>query len=424
MKRAAKLLGVGLIFMLLLSSIAMAQPQSIPNGPYVEREQNVSFSSFMTNEELADTLKKIEASSKGKMELEVVGYSNAINGDLMEEEGFPLYVAKFGGADDPNKKRVLITTQIHGNEPLGTEAMVELMKQFAGSGKEFNEILDNVTVWFMPRINPDGAMNEVEGKWSPQRRTHQLWDPEFLGLPAGTEAPWYYRDREKGYDENRDYNPNLDFRPEDFITEADTEGMTLEQVLNNGDRNNSDFGGFYVTPESRIVTKVFKELDPDVYFDIHHRGFNTVSEEDIRSVPIQIAAVVADPYTDPFTGNEYEVDDSVLKLGKQINVVGYQAIQRGFSHYGAIQKYPDVNLPGTSLGAFALNDTAIMLIEIKGQSGSLGQKQNGMLKQTAKVPVYEILKSLADGSVSDVDESLYDDIPESSNRMRDPSTME
>ena len=62
-----------------------------------------------------------------------------------------------------------------------------------------------------------------------------------------------------------------------------------------------------------------------------------------------------------------------------------------------------------------------MLIEIKGQTQSLGQKQSGMLTQTAVVSINEILKSLADGTIHDVDPALYDEIPESANRMSDPS---
>ena len=166
---------------------------------------------------------------------------------------------------------------------------------------------------------------------------------------------------------------------------------------------------------------MYQRLQPDVYIDVHHRGFNYLSEEDIRSVSIQVAAEVADPYDDPFSGNHYEVDADVLELAKQVNVVGYQALQRGFSSYGAIQKYPTVNLPGTTLGTFALNDTAIMLIEIKGQTQNLGQKQSGMLTQTAVASIYEILTALADGTIYDVDPALYDEIPESANSIRDPS---
>lgn len=418
-----------------LSSTAFAGPQSNPNGPYIEGEQNISLSSYMSNEELTKTLQNLEASSKGKMKLEVVGYSNhTLDGRYKTEadQGDPLYLVKFGDAD-PNKKRILITTQIHGNEQIGTEAAIDIIQKLSSGGQEIDEILEKVSIWIMPRINPEGSDNTFEGKWYPTRYTHQTWLPGNINLPAGTAAPWYYNadgsERGQandgrvvygipGYDQNRDYNPNLDFRVEN------EDPAEVAEFLNNRETNNSNYGGFYVTAEARTVTKVFKDFKPDVFVDVHHRGFNTLSDEDNRSVPVQVAAVVADPYTDPFTGKHYEVDADVLKLGKQVNALANLSLQRGNSHYGAIQKYPDVNLPGTALGAFALNDAAIMLIEIKGQSQTLGQKQAGMLKETVKVPLFEVFKGLADGSIHDVDTAIYDAIPESTNRIEDPSTRD
>jgi hypothetical protein len=44
-----------------------------------------------------------------------------------------------------------------------------------------------------------------------------------------------------------------------------------------------------------------------------------------------------------------------------------------------------------------------------------------MLTQTAVTSIYEILTALADGTIHDVDPSLYDDIPPSANSIRDPS---
>jgi hypothetical protein len=417
-----------------ISSVALAQPQSKPNGPYVENEQNISLSSYMSNPELYKTLQKLADSSKGKMKLEIAGYSNqSPDGYQTEaERGEPLYVAKFGDTD-PNKKRVLITTQIHGNEQIGTEAAIDIIQKLSSGGKEVENILENVSIWIMPRINPEGSDNTFEGKWYPTRYTHQTWLPEKIELPSGTLAPWYYNsdgsERAQnnngrvvygipGYDQNRDYNPNLDFRVEN------ENKAKVAEFLNNSATNNSNYGGFFVTAEARTVSTVFQEFKPDVYVDVHHRGFNTVSDEDNRSVPVQIAAVVADPYVDPFSGKQYEVDEDVLKLGKQVNALSYQALQRGFSHFGAIQKYPDVNLPGTALGAFALNDSAIMLIEIKGQSQTLGQKQAGMLKETVKAPLFEVFKGLADGTIHHVDPAVYDAVPESTNRISDPTTRD
>jgi hypothetical protein len=71
-----------------------------------------------------------------------------------------------------------------------------------------------------------------------------------------------------------------------------------------------------------------------------------------------------------------------------------------------------------------LNDTAIMLIEIAGQTLTLGQKANGRLIKTAADSVFAILKALADGSIYDVDTAIYDAIPESANRIADPTTRD
>lgn len=430
--------GIVLVGIMLFTPCLFAQPQSRPNGPYVEAEQGtIALSSFMTNEELYSRLEKLAAKAEGVMELELVGYSDAINGDLMEELGWPIYLCKFG-EPDPSKMQVLITTQIHGNEVIGTEAMLQIMEKLAAGGAKEKEILKNVTLWVLPRINPDGAMNEFEGEWLPDRQTHQVWDPEFIGLPAGTRSPWYYDPigsvrlvtegtiihGNPGYDENRDSNPNLAFRIENLGDYGFTPEEFAVSVLNNSSMNNSRYGGYYVTPEARIVTDVYLRLNPDVYIDIHHRGFNYLSEDDNRQVYIQIAAEVAEPYTDPFTGNYYEVDSDVLELAKQVNFIGWQSLQLGNSAFGAIQKYPKVNLPGTTLGSFALNDSAIMLIEIAGQTQNLGQKANGRLAKTVTTSVFAILDSMADGSVYDVDPFWYDEIPEAANRMSDPTVRD
>ncbi|MFC4557815.1 M14 family zinc carboxypeptidase [Virgibacillus kekensis] len=436
MKKLVKLaVPVTLASAMLFSSSIAADPQTTPNGPYIENEQNISLSNYMSNEELYEKLKHFEEKSNGKMKLEIAGYSNlAPDGySTDDEKGEPLYVVKFGD-NDPDKKKIMITTQIHGNEQIGTEAAVDIIQKLSSNGKEVNEILENVSIWIMPRINPEGADNQYEDSWYPTRYTHQTWNPEELGLPADTPSPWYYNEDGSeraqnnngrivygipGYDQNRDYNPNFDLAIEDL------QKSEVADFLNSDTLNDSDYGGLYVTAESRTVTSVFEEFQPDVYVDVHHRGFNKLSDEDNRSVPVQLAAVVAtQEYEDPFTGKTYDVDDDVLKLGKQVNALSYLALQKGNSHYGAIQKYPDVNLPGTALGAFALNDAAIMLIEIKGQSQTLGQKQNGMLTQTVTQPLFEVFEGLADGSIHNVDPQIYDDIPKSANRISDPTTRE
>lgn len=397
------------------SASVFAEPVTTPNGPWVQDEQNLSLAGLMSNEQLEAKLKQIEKSSQGKMKLEQIGTSN---------DGYPLYVAKLGD-NAPNKKRVLVYTQIHGNETLGTEAAVDLMQKLSAGGKEAKNILDNVTVWFVPRINPDGTANQYNGKQYPTRYSHQTWDPAALGLPAGTKAPWYYNavgsERAQnnngavvygipGFDLNRDFNPNYDFNVNEEIKKNPEK---VAAVLNDSKTNNGAQAALVFSPETRALTKVVKEFKPDVAIDLHHRGFNQLSEEDKRSVSIQLLALfTTKPFTDPFSGKVYKVDPEVETLSKKVNAVAYESLQRGNSSFGAIQKYPQVNYPGSGLGAIQLNGTATMLIEIKGQTQTLGQKQNGMLIETAKVPVMAVLNGLADGSIEKADPAVYDGIPD------------
>jgi len=397
------------------STSIFAESTTTPNGPWVQDEQNLSFAGLMSNEQLEAKLKQIEKSSQGKMVLEQFGTSN---------DGYPLYAAKFGD-NNPNKKRVLIYTQIHGNETLGTEAAVELMQKLSTGGTEAENILNKVSIWFVPRINPDGTANQYEGKPYPTRYSHQTWKPEELGLPADTKAPWYYNadgsERGQnndgkvvygipGFDLNRDFHPNYDF---DVNEEIEKDAAKVASILKDNSTNNGSQASLVFSPETRALTKLVKEFDPDVAIDLHHRGFNRLSEDDSRSVSIQLLAqFTTKPYTDPFSGKTYNLDPEVLTLSKKVNAVAYESLQRGNSSYGAIQKYPTVNYPGSGLGAIQLNGTATMLIEIKGQTQTLGQKQSGMLKETAKVPVLAVLNSLADGSIENADPAVYDAIPE------------
>jgi hypothetical protein len=78
----------------------------------------------------------------------------------------------------------------------------------------------------------------------------------------------------------------------------------------------------------------------------------------------------------------------------------------GNSPFTNIQRYPDVNLPGTTLGTFSLNGSAIMLYEIR----TAKQKSSGMLTKQTIIGLMETFKGLVDGSIFYVDPADYDDI--------------
>ncbi len=383
-----------LLMLLVFTGTAFAQtddpPQSVPNGPWIQPDQKVKYERLMSNEELYKSLGQIEARSKGRMMLELAGYSG---------DGWPIYVAKFGDAD-AGKTRILIESQIHGGEPLGTEALVYLIQNLAMSNNpEILNILDKLTIWIIPRLNPDGAAHEVNGELRPRRQNHQTWTPGEWGLPDDAPAPWYYNRiiTPPGYDINRDFSPDLDF----ILSSANADLLP----------GRSSDPGFFVTSEARAVRDIYKELQPDVFIDLHHRGSNTVSETDNSLCTLQVIAQVTEGTP------EYPLDPNVLALSKQINAYVYHLLnERGESPFGGITRYPDVELPGTALGSFTLNGSAIMLYEVR----SAAQKSNGMLIKQSVVGLLETFKGLADGSVYDVDPDLYDQIPPAGPRISDP----
>jgi hypothetical protein len=383
------------VLTLLVFGIAFADPQSIPNGPWVQDEQTVKLEALTSMEELQKELFNIYARSKGRMAVEIAGETTW---------GYPIYLAKFGKADDEGKIKVLIEGQIHGGEPLGAEACIEVIKQLAASGnKEIKDILEKLTIWIIPRLNPEGATYEEDGELVQRRTNEQDWTPEEWGLDETAPPPWYQYGQYGwwfpwGYDINRDSNPDLDF----VLRPANADLLP----------GTSDLPGFFVTPEGRTVRDVYKQLRPDVFIDLHHRGTNLMSEEDIGMCTLQILAQVVD-----LGREDYPLDPDVLEFSKQINAYVYQRLnEMGNSPFTNIQRYPDVNLPGTTLGAFSLNGSAIMLYELR----TAKQKSNGMLTKQVIIGLMETFKGLADGSILDVDPADYDEILPAGPRIGNP----
>ncbi|MDC9723371.1 MAG: M14 family zinc carboxypeptidase [Urechidicola sp.] len=84
-----------------------------------------------------------------KFENELLGYST---------NGIPIHKIKIGNGP----KRILIWSQMHGNESTGTKALFDLFKFLADSShnsKIIKSILETCTLICIPMLNPDGAIN-------------------------------------------------------------------------------------------------------------------------------------------------------------------------------------------------------------------------------------------------------------------------
>ncbi|MEV6109274.1 M14 family zinc carboxypeptidase [Streptomyces sp. NPDC051940] len=387
MRRRTVLAGLtGLSAGLALPATARAEPQSRPNGPWIQPEQVVQKVALTENADLGPKLAGIAARSGGRMSVEVAGRSAT---------GWPIHLARFG-EPAPGKTSLLIQTQIHGGEPLGTEVALHLMQTLATSSHPtVLDVLDKLAIWFIPRLNMDGGdFRNADGFLVQRRQNTQPWTPQEWGLAPGTPAPWYLPrqllqpGQTPGYDINRDFSPDLGFRL----------GPGDEALL----PGRSELPGFFVTPEARTSAAVFQRMRPDFFIDHHHRGSNTQSDTDNQLTTLQLVGIVTAGTPD------FPLDPAARDLAFQVNVLVWDRLRElGNSGFGGITRYPDVELPGTALGSYALNGAGIMLYETR----SVAQKSMGMLIQQSLFGFGATLEGLTDGSVYAVDPNRYHDIP-------------
>ena len=66
----------------------------------------------------------------------------------------PIYGLKIGNGD----KRILMWSQMHGNESTTTKAIFDLLNSLLDSKSKLNYILEACTLYIIPILNPDGAL--------------------------------------------------------------------------------------------------------------------------------------------------------------------------------------------------------------------------------------------------------------------------
>ncbi|MBT8245565.1 MAG: peptidase M14 [Winogradskyella sp.] len=96
------------------------------------------FGRYITNSKIADVLKKLST----KFEVSTLGYS---------VENRPIYSIKIGRGTT----KVLLWSQMHGNESTTTKAIFDLCNAFMKG--EFSDIIESCTLQIIPILNPDGA---------------------------------------------------------------------------------------------------------------------------------------------------------------------------------------------------------------------------------------------------------------------------
>lgn len=375
----------------LVSTAFAGQSETPPGTP---DQQHLSTSGFLSYEQLVGKLRQIEANSQGQVQVKVAGVSN---------RGRAIHQATVGTGD----KVVMITSQIHGNEPTGTEALVNLLQYLGSSSSpKAEQIRKEITLVAVPQMNPDAA--ELN-----RRGNDMTWEEVVRDFPqlAGVQPAWNYYTRilqghdyskRPGFDVNRDFHPDLNYtpRPEDFP------GSSSEP-------------GWYITPEARTIRDIYRSLQEkygkvDVYIDLHHQApyYKVEGSDDWVTMSLS-GKFVADPNSAEGAKYREYADRYNFDFSRQLNVAAYRALQQmANSPFKNITLYPqDIDLPGTALGTFALNGSGAVLFEVRGQTQSMGQKMRGQLVKTVETGLNGILEAVATGEVYNIDPEEYDQIP-------------
>jgi hypothetical protein len=381
----------------ILTAAVFAPPARAENGNAAcENLDNTSVSGWTDHAQLGRQLAQIEATSSGRMDVSVIGESRF---------GREIWAARIGTGD----RVLLITSEIHGNEKTGTEALLALLRTLASSNTaQARAILEEVTLVAVPKLNPDGA--ELN-----QRQNEFTWDEVMQTYPQlkGTSPPFYYSSRIGGFDLNRDFNADLDYepRPEDIPTAEEQPGL-------------------YVTNEARALRDLYVDLQGefgsvDAYVDLHHMGSCSQQNDTDQYVTV---ALDFPPLGSEVDGNPGYDDWPLLDQDKSRRyalaaALGVQEHARGepSPFFGGVSRYThqqiadgysfDRNFAGQARSAFALNGTGTVLFEVRGQSDDWGQKQMGLLTRVVLAGVTGLAERLADGSVDTLDGDDFYDLP-------------
>jgi Zinc carboxypeptidase len=128
---------------------------------FLEHKENKLYHRYITNSSIGPLLKKMEDS----VEIKTIGRSVLNN---------PIYSVKIGYGI----KKILLWSQMHGNESTTTKASFDLLNTLISGNLPVKHILEACTIYIIPILNPDGAnaytrinANEVDLNRDAQLRT-------------------------------------------------------------------------------------------------------------------------------------------------------------------------------------------------------------------------------------------------------------
>ena len=125
-----------------LLAMEILNPQEL-ESIYASNKESALFGKWIHYAHISPLLSTLSE----KLTLTVIGHS---------ENKVPIHSVKFGSG----ARKILIWSQMHGNESTGTKAMFDFFNCIiASEDSTFKKILSECTILCIPMLNPDGALN-------------------------------------------------------------------------------------------------------------------------------------------------------------------------------------------------------------------------------------------------------------------------
>jgi g-D-glutamyl-meso-diaminopimelate peptidase len=219
-------------------------------------------------------------------------YPQAVTIKKIGESAFkkPIYAVKVGRGE----QSIFINAAHHGREWMTTMIVMKMIEDYAKAHKNQKQyegynmsLLDEVSIWFVPMVNPDGVMIQQNGLFQASiKDQHKLF---FMNGGSIDFSRW--KANGQGVDLNRQYSAGWD-------SLCDSAPFPFYQ-LHKGERP-------FSAPEANTLEKFTKEIQPLIAISYHTSGrvlywHYKTDKKDIQR-DLAIASRVAD-----LTG--YELDE-------------------------------------------------------------------------------------------------------------------
>lgn len=216
---------------------------------------------YHTLDELYEFIFELQAAHPDIVRVDSIGHSR---GDQLSHQ-YPVYAVKISDNvnEFENEPVTLIIAHIHAEEVAGMEATVEYMRRLVTDQQIYNTIRDNIQVYVIPTMNPDG-LEVISRGWDNTYRKNGYIPPE-LQSDSCIIVPGEGRDV-CGVDLNRNFDLNWIYGDSLWVPSGNEEYDYY--------RGPSPFS----EPETRAVRDFVNQIKPTASIVWHSSRTGNVSE--------------------------------------------------------------------------------------------------------------------------------------------------